>query len=147
MLIIIKLIEHVYIKYFFTTLILFQYNKPFHKDYRHFMEPGRQDLIETLQSEAQVQQTASCQLFFLRKLDKTRTLPWVIFQNSNALIKWSLIPAETGVWLAVETAMPVVNYFEKPVTAIDSIFCHGLDVIEANLPIVKYPPDLVRDSS
>lgn len=41
MLIIIKLIEHVYIKYFFTTLILFQYNKPFDKDYRHFMEPGR----------------------------------------------------------------------------------------------------------
>lgn len=26
---------------FFTSLILFQYNKPFDKDYRNFMEPGR----------------------------------------------------------------------------------------------------------
>ncbi|XP_054267127.1 lipid storage droplets surface-binding protein 1-like isoform X3 [Macrosteles quadrilineatus] len=68
-------------------------------------------------------------------------------KKSNPLIKWGMLPAETGMWLAVGTAMPVVAYFEKPVSAVDNIACKALDVIEANIPVVTYPPDLIYNIS
>uniref|UniRef100_A0A1B6KRN0 Lipid storage droplets surface-binding protein 1 n=2 Tax=Graphocephala atropunctata TaxID=36148 RepID=A0A1B6KRN0_9HEMI len=97
------------------------------------------------------QQHAQKKLFHLKSIERITHLPVVEYfhsyyehlKKSSFLIRLSVLPAETGVWLAVGTAMPVVNLFEKPVSAVDNIVCKGLDVIEANLPVVNYPPEVV----
>lgn len=66
-----------------------------------------------------------------------------LLQKNSLIIRLSLFPAETGIWLAVSTALPVVNYFQRPVSAVDIIACYGLDVIEAVVPAVKLPPEVV----
>uniref|UniRef100_A0A1B6G9Q3 Lipid storage droplets surface-binding protein 1 n=1 Tax=Cuerna arida TaxID=1464854 RepID=A0A1B6G9Q3_9HEMI len=97
------------------------------------------------------QQQQQKKVFHLKSLERISHLPVVesvhsyyqSLKNSNFLIRLSLLPAETGVWLAVGTAMPVVSLFQTPVSAVDSIVCKGLDVIEANIPVINYPPEVV----
>ena len=58
-------------------------------------------------------------------------------------MKWSLKPAEVGVWIAVESTLPLVTLFDKPVHAVDYVVCCSLDIIEKNLPGITYPPEVV----
>ncbi|KAG8267191.1 hypothetical protein J6590_017821 [Homalodisca vitripennis] len=99
----------------------------------------------------QQQQQQQQKVFHLKSLERISHLPVVesvhsyyqSLKKSSFLIRLSLLPAETGVWLAVGTAMPVVSLFQTPVSAVDSIVCKGLDVIEANIPVINYPPEVV----
>lgn len=64
-------------------------------------------------------------------------------KKSNTLLKWGLKPAEFGVWIAVESTVPLVTLLEKPVNAVDFLVCRSLDVIEKNIPVITYPPDVM----
>lgn len=59
------------------------------------------------------------------------------------LVKWSLKPAEVGFWIAVESTQPIVTLLEKPVDAVDLIVCRSLDILEKNIPLITYPPNVV----
>ena len=62
---------------------------------------------------------------------------------SPTLIKKTWDTAEDTVNLAARYAIPVVQTFEKPINAVDSLACKTLDKVEENIPMVNKTPDEV----
>lgn len=73
--------------------------------------------------------------------------------NVNHLLEQSMSPpliqktwdtAEDTVNLAARYALPVVQTFEKPINAVDSLACKTLDKVEETLPMVNKTPNEVQ---
>lgn len=62
---------------------------------------------------------------------------------SPPLIKKTWSTAEDTVNLAARYALPVVQTFEKPIHAVDSLACKTLDKVEETIPMVNKTPDEV----
>ena len=64
-------------------------------------------------------------------------------KDHNRLLRFTLDTAESGVTMAVSTAMPIVS--KLPVDRLNSAACHQLDQLKASYPIITKPTDQVTD--
>lgn len=66
---------------------------------------------------------------------------------SPALVQRTLSTAENSVSYAMRFAQPVVNTFERPIHAVDTLACKTLDKMEVNLPVITKTPDEIITST
>jgi perilipin-2 len=99
----------------------------------------------------------------LEVLDRVRNIPIVqsaiektgstysFVKDSHHLINWALNYAEAGLHYATATAAPIAaplaKKFEEQINTVDQKLCHGLDIVEQKVPIVKQPPKKVKLAS
>jgi len=66
-------------------------------------------------------------------------------KGCNSLVGSSLEKAEQTVWFVADSAKPVIQKLEKPITYADSIVCQGLDKLEEKVPAIKKSPDELKN--
>lgn len=69
---------------------------------------------------------------------------FVSLQKSHNLIYWTFAQAESSFQTVVDTALPAVILFEKPIHTLDVILCKSLDVVEQRVPTINLPPQMVN---
>jgi len=64
-------------------------------------------------------------------------------KEAHKLLRYTLETSESCLKTVANTAMPYVHTFDKPISALDSIACDGLDKLQERYPIIKAPSEQV----
>jgi len=65
-------------------------------------------------------------------------------KNSNGLINATLTSAEQSFYFLANTAKPVLDKFEKPISAADSFACQNFDYFQKKVTVTNKTPEDIR---
>jgi len=65
-------------------------------------------------------------------------------KSRNGIIKATLATTENAIFMIAETAKPVINKFDKPISIADNLACTGLDKLEQRVPVIKKNPEEIK---
>jgi len=65
-------------------------------------------------------------------------------KNSNGLVNATLSRAEQSILYVANTAKPVIDKFEKPISAADNYACQGFDKLQQTVPALNKSTDEIR---
>jgi hypothetical protein len=65
-------------------------------------------------------------------------------KNSNGLVNATLSRAEQSIIFVANTAKPVLDKFEKPISAADNYACQGFDKLQKTVPALNKSTDELR---
>lgn len=68
-------------------------------------------------------------------------------KRSNSLMNWGFDTAERSFMVATTLATPAINVFNRPISAIDSLLCKGIDKVEEKVPAVHLAPSQIYSSA
>jgi DNA-directed RNA polymerase subunit F len=66
---------------------------------------------------------------------------YTMAKESHPAVKSTLETAEKVVKYAAETAKPVVEKLERPISVVDDLACKTLDKVEETFPVIKHTPE------
>jgi len=65
-------------------------------------------------------------------------------KNYNGLVNATLSRAEQSIMFVATTAKPVIDKFERPISAADNIACQGFEKLQKTVPVLNKSTDEIR---